>query len=106
MPAKSDRPRQQREVVLQAPRAVRLTPLETPTLAGINEPEASGRILLFQLTDETQRFKEVVAKTDIGQPGIFEIDAESEVVKFLARNPLLVGNACRKQCQTEASGRE
>jgi hypothetical protein len=83
-----------------------LTPFKPPTLARINDSEASGRILLLQLTDETQRFKEVVAETDIGQPWIVEIDAQSEVVKFLAHNSLVVGDACGKQCHTEACGRE
>ena len=64
-----------------------MTPFEPPTLAGINEPETSGRILLFHLT-ETRWFQEVVAEAEIGQPNVFEIDAESEVIKFLAGSSL------------------
>jgi len=106
MSAYSDSRRgKQREVVLKAPRAVRLTPFEPPTFACINEPEASGRILLLDVTDETERFEEVVAETDIGQPGVFEIDAQSEVIKFLAGSSLLIGDACggRRSWQDDSS---
>jgi hypothetical protein len=64
-----------------------LTAFEPPTLVGINEPETCGRILLFHLT-ETQRFQEVGGEAEIGQPNVFEIDAESEVIKFLAGSSL------------------
>ena len=83
-----------------------MRPFNTPTVAGINEPEGSGRILLFQLTDETERFKEVVAETDIGQPGVFEIDAQSEVILFPGSNSLLIEDACGEQRHTEAGGYE
>jgi len=88
------------------PPEIWLTPFKPPTLPDIDEPEASGRILLLQLTDEAQRFKELVAETDTGQPGVFEIDAQNEAIKFLARNSLLIGDACGEQCHTEARGRE
>jgi len=54
---------------------------------GRDPGKASRGQALFHLT-ETQRFQGVVAEAEIGQPNVFEIDAESEVIKFLAGSSL------------------
>ena len=96
----------QGEVILQPPGPVRLTDFEAPALAGLSEPEGSGRIRLFDVSDESQWLKKVVAETDIGQPRLLEIDAQREVVEFLARNSLRIGNAGGEQRDTVARGCE
>ena len=62
----------QGEVVLQPSGPVRLMDFEAPALAGLSEPEGSGRIRLFDVSDESQWLKKAVAETDIGQPKLPE----------------------------------
>ncbi len=53
--------------------------------------------LLLRTEFEAKRIEETISKTNIGQPWLFEIDAEGEVIELRAEGAIVLRNASREQ---------
>jgi len=99
-------PRLERKVVLWPPGPVLMAAFQAPPLARVKQPEASGGVLLVAPAREPQRFEKIVSETDVGQPRLFKIDAQGEMIKFLARHSLFVDDTGGEQRNPKSKRRE